>query len=117
LLDLKANGSGPIIRMEVGCAVTIKALCRQAEEIGGDIWGLSEAEDGKFAFFAVDNVGHGVVASLNAFRVHTIISQYLPKWESLGRRVSWVNDQMCEVLDVDQFAAYGFGTIDPKTGS
>jgi len=102
-------------RVESNCAVTIKALCRQAEEIGGDIWGLSEVEDGKFAFFVVDNVGHGVVASLNAFRVHTIISQYLPQWESLDGWVSWVNDQMCEVLDVDQFAAYVFGTIDPKT--
>ena len=94
------------------CGLQIKALCRQADEVGGDFWGLHQLDENRVAFFLVDTVGHGLVASLNAFRVHTFISQYFANWQSLDGWVAWVNGQMLDLLETGHFATFVFGILD-----
>jgi hypothetical protein len=99
-------------QISADCGLSVRALCRQADEVGGDFWGIQKQNNRSVAFYVIDTVGHGFTASHNAFRIHTLVAQYFSTWESLEGWVDWVNRQMLDLLDVGHFATYVFGVID-----
>lgn len=84
--------------------------------IGGDIWGLEQVRDEKLLIFNADFAGHGVGAALNTVRLHSFIQSMPEKTPVPSLLLSELNQFLCEVLPIGQFATMFCALIDFQRG-
>lgn len=98
-------------------ALGISAHFETSSELGGDLWGVHILDDQKTGVFMIDFSGHGVSASLNTFRLHTIMSHQRPLDDDPARYLSSLNTQLRKLLPIGQFATMFYGIIDTANDS
>ena len=86
-------------------------------DLAGDIWGLDPLDGGRVRLWCADFTGHGVRSALNTFRLNTFLRTSLKD----DRRApsAWlttVNEFLCEVLPLGQFATMLCCDIDVGNG-
>lgn len=84
--------------------VSITGHHQMSSELGGDLWGVRDLEDGRVALFAIDFSGHGVGAALNTFRIHAFLTSIRMREHTPGEVLQKLNDQLADILLDDQFA-------------
>jgi phosphoserine phosphatase RsbU/P len=84
--------------------------------IGGDIWGLELLRDDKLLIFNADFAGHGLGSALNTVRLHSFIHSTPDKQPVPSVLLSELNQFLCEVLPIGQFATMFCGLIDFQRG-
>jgi len=73
--------------------------------LAGDIWGAERLDDHRIRIWNADFTGHGVKSALNTFRLNTFLRTSLKDdRRGPGDWLATVNDFLCEVLPVGQFA-------------
>ncbi|MEP0234613.1 fused response regulator/phosphatase [Roseibium sp.] len=73
--------------------------------LAGDIWGAEKLDDHRIRIWNADFTGHGVKSALNTFRLNTFLRTSLKDdRQGPGDWLATVNDFLCEVLPVGQFA-------------
>lgn len=96
--------------------VAIDCQYESSDELGGDFWGIEVIDDHRFLIYIVDFSGHGISASLNTFRLHSIISHYQanPKnrLATPAQRLHRLNKELFRLLPVEQYATMLCGEID-----
>jgi len=95
--------------------VNLSSYYRPCSEIGGDYWGLHAIDDNCFGLFLLDFSGHGVVAAINTFRLHSIICDISIPTKSPSAYLSLLNNYMYSALPAGQFATMIYMLIDLKT--
>lgn len=87
-------------------------------ELGGDIWGMRELDNGRLAIYMADFTGHGVSAAMNTMRLHTLVDR-IGEGDagSSGTVLSYLNIILAELLPRGQFATMLYGVIDPKNNT
>lgn len=99
--------------------VTSDWLYEACSELGGDVMGHLHLPDGRFAFYLVDVMGHGIGAALHGSAIQSAIrSQSLPDchfedplsvFHALSRRFPMADHG-------NRFCTMFYGVLDPKTG-
>lgn len=88
-----------------------------SSELGGDIWGVFPLGADRVAFFIVDFAGHGVMAALNTFRLHTMIEELFEPPDDPGGLLSLLGARLKPLLPVGQFATMTCVYVDTREGT
>lgn len=88
-----------------------------SNELGGDFWGVEVLDQDRLFIYIADFSGHGVAASLNTFRLHSLISNYQntqDKNSTPAEYLEKLNRDLFKLLPVEQYATMLCGFIDVK---
>lgn len=95
-----------------GRPVALSSHFAPSESLSGDFWGLRALSQHQLAFYLVDFTGHGLLAALNTFRLHTLIhSEYTPQLDP-GQYLTRLNAGLFPLLPSNHFATMFYGIID-----
>ncbi|MCH9650048.1 MAG: PP2C family protein-serine/threonine phosphatase [Deltaproteobacteria bacterium] len=95
---------------------SLAAICRPAQEVGGDLYDFVPAEDGKWAVLVGDVSGKGMVASLYMTLTK---GSLLAAGECLtdpGAVLREVNGDLHQITERSTFVTLWYGLLDPETG-
>jgi sigma-B regulation protein RsbU (phosphoserine phosphatase) len=96
--------------------VQLDAVYQPCDEIGGDLWACNQIDDHTLALMTADCSSHGLIAAINAFRLHTIVSQIDADPRHPGAWMGALNETMVEEFGTDNLATAFYGVIDTKSG-
>lgn len=97
--------------------INIDSQYEASNELGGDFWGIEVLDEDRLFVYIADFSGHGVAASLNTFRLHSLISNYQ---NPQGRNstpadyLEKLNRDLFKLLPVEQYATMLCGFINVK---
>jgi phosphoserine phosphatase RsbU/P len=103
-----------VFKIEEQYGVRIASHYRPSSELGGDSWFLQALDEDRFGIMLVDFSGHGVSASLNTFRLHTVISRMGMCGSSPAEYIGAINTEMAAMLAVEQFCTILYALVDTK---
>ena len=83
-----------------------------SELIGGDLWSVEPLEDGRVFVSVIDLSGHGLVAAINAFRVHDMLSGLKDLRTDPGQWLAALNTAMAREFRSRVFATGLGGLVD-----
>lgn len=102
-------------RLKEKYGINISSHFRPSHEIGGDFWTIIPIDKHKLGLFMCDLTGHGVVAAVNTFRVHTLLNILRQDGDLSPSNLFYtLNQELNRLLAVGQFAAAFYGVIDTK---
>jgi sigma-B regulation protein RsbU (phosphoserine phosphatase) len=93
-------------------ALEVFAHTEECLTLGGDIWGVIPLTPTQVAIYLCDVSGHGVCAALHAFRVHTLIHDYVRPEQDTATLMTALNARLHELLPTDYFVTMFYGIID-----
>ncbi|MDD3669120.1 MAG: SpoIIE family protein phosphatase [Alphaproteobacteria bacterium] len=82
--------------------------------LGGDFWQVLPISDTQAAVYLCDFSGHGVAASLNTIRLHTLVAGVRAQIKSPLKFLRFLNAHLYDLLPPGQFATFFFGIIDTR---
>ena len=92
--------------------------CEASDELGGDFWGVDVLDEDRLFVYITDFSGHGISASLNTFRLHSLISNYQGAQSgnitSPAAYLENLNRVLFRLLPMEQYATMLCGIIDLK---
>ncbi|GEM_PF-6468523 len=88
-----------------------------AESIGGDLWCVEPLGDGRIFVTLLDVCGHGLIAAINAFRVHGLFSRLAGQRATPGAWLSSLNTIMARDFRCEVFATGLCGVLDCEAGT
>jgi len=97
-------------------ALDIASTYAPSIDLGGDIWGLEPLGPNRLRLYSADFTGHGVGAALNTFRLHTFIASGVAHAEDPAEWLAEINEFLCSILEVGQFATIFSAVIDFAAG-
>ncbi|RAU20377.1 serine/threonine protein phosphatase [Paramagnetospirillum kuznetsovii] len=97
--------------------LSVDGFFKPSSDIGGDLWGCLEGEDGRLVVYALDFSGHGVGAALNVFRLHTLISELKEQIANPAATLQQLNSTLRELLPRGQYATIVLAVIDTVAGT
>ena len=83
--------------------VAIASIVKPCDALGGDSWYTLQLSPSEFGLLVFDVAGHGTIAAINAFRLHTLLTQPRYISPSPGGTLSWLNDCLAGILLPGQF--------------
>lgn len=92
--------------------IHIRSHFQPSAELGGDLWVVQPLGEGLAGVAIVDFSGHGLSASLNTFRLHTMMSTSSPQPRDPADYVTALNFQLVDLLPTHQFATMFYAVID-----
>jgi sigma-B regulation protein RsbU (phosphoserine phosphatase) len=87
------------------------------ENLGGDIIGVQEPEDGKVALFLADVSGHGIAASMAAVSLNSFIRTYLRGSYEPHDLITQANRFCCDEFPAEVYATMVYMVIEPAARS
>jgi len=94
--------------------IELAGHCQPSFGLGGDIWGLDALPDDRLRLWSADFAGHGVQSAVNTFRLHTFLATGGAPAARPGDWLGEVNEFLCGVLPVGQFATMLCAVVDFK---
>jgi len=83
-----------------------------SELIGGDLWSVEPLEDGRVFVSLIDLSGHGLIAAINAFRVHDMMAGLKGLRSNPGEWLAALNAAMAREFRSRVFATGLSGLVD-----
>ncbi len=96
--------------------IQISACLAPSTEVGGDLWTAFSLPNGKLGIFLGDLTGHGVVAAVNAFRLHALLADLRDHAPYPGHFMTLLNRRLSRLLPFGQFAAAFYCVVDLQAG-
>jgi sigma-B regulation protein RsbU (phosphoserine phosphatase) len=97
-------------------ALYLEAIYEPCDEVGGDLWTCRDLGNGSVAVFVADCSSHGLVAAINAFRLHGIAGRLDADPMKPGAWLTRLNQTMTQEFGTDSMATAFYGVIDAATG-
>ncbi len=98
-----------------GC--TLRARTVISPDLGGDLWGLLPLGGRRFGVYLLTVAGQGVSASLNAFRLHTLLQELGPiHGEDAAALLTVLNDRAADMMAPGEKATMTYGVVDGEAG-
>lgn len=85
-----------------------------SDALSGDFWGIQALSGTQVAFYLVDFTGHGLLAALNTFRLHTLIHSEYPPGGDPGEYLTRLNAGLFPLLPSNHFATMLYGVMDTQ---
>ncbi|MDR3494348.1 MAG: SpoIIE family protein phosphatase [Ancalomicrobiaceae bacterium] len=109
-------GPGIIGWLKRQLPIDIASTYAPSIDLGGDIWGLESLGHSRIRLYSADFTGHGVGAALNTFRLHTFLASGAAEAEDPAEWLAKINEFLCSILDVGQFATVFAAVVDLAAG-
>ncbi|MFD2261721.1 PP2C family protein-serine/threonine phosphatase [Lacibacterium aquatile] len=93
--------------------IDLSAVFEPSSEVGGDLWSAFPVGDHGVGLFLGDLTGHGVVAAVNAFRLHTLLGTLSHVADDPGVFLTALNQRLANILPLGQFAVAAYAVIQP----
>lgn len=106
-----------MVQISASCPLDLASYCQQRDGIGGDIWGIDAIGPQSIMIYIADFTGHGVAAALNAARFHSFVHMTQHEHNRPSVLLQHLNQQLCEVLPIGQFATMFCVAIDFEKGN
>lgn len=97
-------------------ALHLEAIYEPCDEVGGDLWTCRDLGQGQVAVFVADCSSHGLVAAINAFRLHGIAGRLDADPTRPGPWLTRLNQTMTHEFGADSMATAFYGVIEAETG-
>ncbi|MFY7961864.1 MAG: PP2C family protein-serine/threonine phosphatase [Elsteraceae bacterium] len=97
-------------------ALRLEAVYEPCDEVGGDLWTCRDLGQGRVAVFVADCSSHGLVAAINAFRLHGIAGRLDADPTKPGAWLTRLNQTMTQEFGTDSMATAFYGVIESETG-
>ena len=97
-------------------ALRLEAIYEPCDEVGGDLWTCRDLGQGRVAVFVADCSSHGLVAAINAFRLHGIAGRLDADPTKPGAWLTRLNQTMTQEFGTDSMATAFYGVIEAETG-
>lgn len=97
-------------------ALRLEAVYEPCDEVGGDLWTCRDLGQGRVAVFVADCSSHGLVAAINAFRLHGIAGRLDADPTKPGAWLTRLNQTMTQEFGTDSMATAFYGVIEAETG-
>jgi sigma-B regulation protein RsbU (phosphoserine phosphatase) len=97
-------------------ALHLEAIYEPCDEVGGDLWTCRDLGQGRVAVFVADCSSHGLVAAINAFRLHGIAGRLDADPTKPGPWLTRLNQTMTQEFGTDSMATAFYGVIEAETG-
>jgi sigma-B regulation protein RsbU (phosphoserine phosphatase) len=97
-------------------ALHLEAIYEPCDEVGGDLWTCRDLGQGQVAVFVADCSSHGLVAAINAFRLHGIAGRLDADPTKPGPWLTRLNQTMTHEFGADSMATAFYGVIEAETG-
>jgi len=97
-------------------ALHLEAIYEPCDEVGGDLWTCRDLGEGRVAVFVADCSSHGLVAAINAFRLHGIAGRLDADPTRPGAWLTRLNQTMTHEFGTDSMATAFYGVIESETG-
>jgi sigma-B regulation protein RsbU (phosphoserine phosphatase) len=94
--------------------VGIAAVFKPSVELGGDLWGAWSIDATRVGVFVCDVTGHGTIAAIDTFRLHTIVARNDFDRSDPGRFLSSLNDRLTGLLRNGQFVTIFYAVFDTR---
>ncbi|HYD30467.1 MAG TPA: SpoIIE family protein phosphatase [Azospirillaceae bacterium] len=104
------------MQVEADLGIRVCSHFAPSSELGGDYWEMRPDGKGRLVVWLVDFSGHGVGAALNTFRLHAILKPYEVEDFDPAQFLNGVNQRLCPLLPIGQYATILAGVIDPAAG-
>lgn len=101
-----------LARLERRFAVGLSSHVETSSGLGGDLWGAADAGGGLLAVWLADFAGHGLVAALNTFRLHSLVENCRPLACSPAGVLNELNRRLVGLLPVGHYATMVYGVLD-----
>lgn len=105
-----------LARLDRRFAVRLSCHMETSSGLGGDLWGASDVGGGLLALWLADFAGHGLVAALNTFRLHSLVENCRPLASSPAAVLNELNRRLAGLLPVGHYATMLYGVIDQNGG-
>ena len=90
----------------------LESVFMPAEDVGGDLWHVERVGDDKAFVVLIDVGGHGLIAAINAFRIHGMVPRLSARRENPARWLSGLNAMMADEFNNEIFATGLCGLFD-----
>ncbi len=97
-------------------ALRLESIYEPCDEVGGDLWTCRDLGDGHVAVFVADCSSHGLVAAINAFRLHSIAGRLDADPTRPGQWLARLNQTMTEEFGTESMATAFYGVINSVSG-
>lgn len=94
--------------------VSVDYIFEPSRFLSGDLWGIIEIDDNQLGIWMCDYAGKGIQASLNTFRIHTLVQEYKASAANPSDMLRMLNKRFHSMIQVGQFATFLFGIVDKK---
>ncbi|KLN59392.1 hypothetical protein WH96_18010 [Kiloniella spongiae] len=94
--------------------VNIEGHFQPSSELGGDLWYVKELNATQFMFFLADFSGHGISASINTFRLNTLLNKINVPSKKPSDFLSVINNELCQIMPIGQFCTLLCIKVDVK---
>jgi sigma-B regulation protein RsbU (phosphoserine phosphatase) len=105
-------GAGELSRALADRPLALRSHFEASEALSGDFWGVFPLSPERLAFYLVDFTGHGLLAALNTFRLHTLIHSGHPPGDEPGEYLTRLNEALSPLLPVQHFATMLYAVVD-----
>ncbi|MDX1949607.1 MAG: SpoIIE family protein phosphatase [Rickettsiales bacterium] len=99
-----------LIKEKVG--IETGFIFQPSSELGGDFWSIKILNENQIVIYCVDLTGHGIASAMNTFRVHSLIEENLKADINISEFLHKINNVLCEIMPIGQYATMFFGVID-----
>ncbi|PWC34783.1 regulator [Azospirillum sp. TSO35-2] len=104
-----------VVGEAAGCVLRANTVI--SPHLGGDLWGLLPLAGRRFGVYLLNVAGRGVSASLNAFRLHTLLQELAPgHGEDPAALLTALNARAAELLEPGEQATMTYGVVDGGAG-
>lgn len=104
-------GAALLEQIEHRYGVSVAARYAPCTELAGDLWGAWLIDESRFGLFALDVIGHGTIAAINAFRIHTLLQQQTERSRP-GCLLENLNRALCPLFPTGQFSTFFYAVFD-----
>lgn len=99
-------------QLENEMPVRVSASFEPSYKLSGDLFGIKKLSPCKLAFYLLDFAGHGILASLNTFRMHAIMNAHVMPMENPGEYLTRLNAFVYPMLKRHEFATLFYAVVD-----
>lgn len=96
---------------------TIKNIFRPSRFLSGDLWGIKEIDEKCFAVWLCDFSGKGIRASMNTFRLHTLITEFNDYLCEPEKFLGKLNNSLKKFMPPGNFATFLYGVVNKETNT
>ncbi len=92
----------------------IKNMFRPSRFLSGDLWGIKEIDENCFAVWLCDFSGKGIKASMNTFRLHTLITEFNEHLYEPEKFLKKLNNSLKKFMPIGSFATFLYGVVNKE---
>ena len=110
-------GTEGVARILARIGIGFEAFYRPCDELGGDLWQVVEIDDRRTAVMLFDVNGHGLVAAINAFRLHGVAASLSAYMNDPAEWLAAFNRWLARDFQSTVFATGFYGVFDSEQQS